>query len=76
MTELFGSSLASPWCRPYLDSKVLQPEPYRSRLQGVSGTHMLVMALSGDTGTQGNEEGALRGPCTGPRGGGCMALTP
>ena len=76
MTELFGSSLASPCCRPYLDSKVLQPGPYRSRLQGVSGTRMLVMTLSGDAGTQGDEGDVLQRTCTGPRGGGCIALTP
>lgn len=76
MTELFGSSLASPRCRPYLDSKVIQPRPYRSRLQGVWGTHMLVMALSGDAGTQGDEGDVPQRPCTGPREGGCTALFP
>lgn len=61
MTELVGSSLASPCCRPYLT--VSSPAwALQTQTPGVSDTHMLVMALSGDAGTRGDEGGGTVGP--------------
>lgn len=76
MTKLFGSSLASPgagliWTVKFSPLGLTDPDS-----KGVSGTHMLVMALRGDAGTQGDKGGAPQRPCTGPRGGAYTALFP